>query len=268
MTGHSFGERGSGREAGTQPPGPPGSVLEAETMTRPEVAEALSRRSLAILPIGSTEQHGPHLPLGTDTLLAQEVARRVGEATGALVFPPLPLGYAWVWRDIPGTLTVDEATLQQVIKDIAHSLHRQGLRTLVLLNGHGANESALKYAVRELADEIPMKVLHFSYFNHFGEAAAVVESPKWHGTFHACEVETSLMLAVRPDLVRMDLAVREYPDAPPTYGVSPVSMGSVSRSGVFGDPTLATAEKGRALLEAAVANLVEIIRYAEENEQR
>ncbi len=237
-------------------------------MTRPEVAEALARRSLAILPIGSTEQHGPHLPLGTDTLLAQEVARQLAEATGALLFPPLPLGYAWVWRDIPGTLTVDEATLQQVIKDIAHNLHRQGLRTLILLNGHGANESALKYAVRELADEIPMKVVHFSYFNHFGDAAGLIESPRWHGTFHACEVETSLMLAVRPELCHMERAVREYPDAPPTYGVSPVSMGAVSRSGVFGDPTLATAEKGRRLLQAAVTNLAEIIRFADEIEQR
>jgi len=251
-----------GRQAPAQP-GPAGPLYEAERLTRPEVAEILARRPLAILPIGSTEQHGPHLPLGTDTILAQEVGRRLAAATGGLLFPPLPLGYAWVWRDIPGTLTIDEATLQQVLKDIAHNLHRQGVRTLVLLNGHGANESAMKYAVRELADEIPMQVLNLSYFNFFGDATRLIQSPKWHGTFHACEIETSLMLAVRPELCRMDRAVREYPEAPPTYGISPVSMGDLSRSGVYGDPTLASAEKGSQLLDAAVARLVEVIAFAE-----
>ena len=241
-----------------------GPVHEAERLTRPEALEVLLKRPLAILPIGATEQHGPHLPLGTDTFMAAEVARRLASRTGGLLFPALPVGYSWVWRDIPGTLVIDEATLQQVIKDIVHNLHRQGVRTLVLVNGHGANESALKYAVRELADETPMKVLYFSYFNHFGDSEKqVIDSPKWHGMVHACEVETSLLLAVKPELCRMDRAVEEYPEVPPAYGVSALSLGSLSASGVFGDPTLATAEKGEKLIEAAVARIVEIIETVE-----
>lgn len=240
-----------------------GPIYEAERMTRPEALQALLKRPLVILPIGATEQHGPHLPLGTDTFMAAGVARRLAARTGALLFPALPVGYSWVWRDIPGTLVIDEATLQQVIKDIAHNLHRQGVRMLILLNGHGANESAMKYAVRELADEVSMKVLYFSYFNHFGETEKqVIQSPKWHGMVHACEVETSLLLAVKPELCHMDRAVREYPAVPPTYGVSALSLGSLSDSGVYGDATLATAEKGERLIQAAVDRIAGIIEAA------
>ena len=192
--------------------------------------------------------------------MATEVARRVAARTGALLFPALSVGYSWVWRDIPGTLGIGEATLKQVIKDIAHNLHRQGLRMLVLLNGHGANESALKYAVRELADEVATKILYFSYFNHFGEAEKeVIQSPKWHGMIHACEEETSLLLAVKPELCHMERAVKEYPEVPPVYGVSALPLGSLSESGVYGDATLATAEKGEKLIQAAVDRITDII---------
>ncbi|MHB9145765.1 MAG: creatininase family protein [Symbiobacteriia bacterium] len=232
---------------------------EAERLTRPEVAELMRQTPVAILPLGATEQHGPHLPLGTDSFLAQEVARRLAAATGALLFPPIPVGYSWVWRDIPGTLTLDEATLEQVIKDIAHGLHRQGFKTLILVGGHEANNAAMKYAVRELADEIPMRVLYFFYPGLEAAAAGLIESPTWHGMIHACELETSLLLAARPELCHMDRAVREYPAKPADYGHSARSLGSLSESGVFGDATLATAEKGERLLNAVVARLVELV---------
>lgn len=238
-------------------------AYEAECLTRPDIARILERRPLAILPVGATEQHGPHLPLGTDTFIANEVARRVAMRVEALLFPPLPIGYSWVWRDIPGTLSIEESTLQAVIKDVARNLHRQGLRMLVIINGHGANEYPIKYAVRQLADEVAMKVLYFSYFNFFGdEEKEVVESPRWLGMIHACEVETSVLLAVRPDLCRMERAVKEYPFVPATYGVSSLSLGSLSQSGVFGDATLASAEKGEKLLRAAVDRIVNVIESA------
>lgn len=232
---------------------------EAEQLTWPEAREVLRRRPLAILPLGATEQHGPHLPLGTDTFLAQEVARCLAMATGGLLFPPLPVGYSWVWRDIPGTLMIDEDTLERVIKDIARNLFRQGFKTLVLINGHDANNAAMKYAVRELADEIPMRVLYFFYPGLEEAAAGLIESPRWHGMIHACELETSLMLAVKPELCHMDRTVREYPEKPPAYGYSSLSLGTLSRSGVFGDATLATPDKGRQLLEFVVARLVNIL---------
>jgi len=238
-------------------------IHEAERMTRPEALRALQKRPLAILPIGATEQHGPHLPLGTDTFMAAEIGRRLAARTGALLFPALPVGYSWVWREIPGTLVIDEATLQQVIKDVAHNLHRQGVNMLVLINGHGANESAIKYAVRELVDEIAMRVLYFSYFNHFGEVEKqVIQSPKWNGMVHACEEETSLLLAVKPELCHMERAVKEYPEIPPTYGISALPLGRLSDSGVYGDATLATAEKGEKLIQAAVDHITDIIEAA------
>jgi len=237
-----------------------GPVYEAERLTRPEAAAVMQRRPLAILPLGATEQHGPHLPLGTDTFLAQAVARRLAAATGGLLFPPLPVGYSWVWRDIPGALVIDEATLERVIKDIAQNLFRQGFRTLVLICGHDANNAAMKYAARELADELPELTMVYFFYPGLEEAAAqVIESPKWHGMIHACELETSLLLAVQPELCHMDRAVREYPSRPAGYGTTALSLGSLSESGVFGDATLATAAKGHQILEAVVARMVTVL---------
>lgn len=235
---------------------------EIRHMTRDEVAEAIDDYPVAILPLGATEQHGHHLPLGVDVMLAEGISRRVAEETGALLLPAVSFGYSWVWRDIPGTVSIQQHHVEAIIKDVAHGVSRYGVELLVLINGHEANDASMKYAVRELQDEVSMPVVYFFYPGLAEVMAKHCESPTWHGMIHACELETSLMLALYPEHVRMDRAVAEYPERPSLYGRSTISLGDLSESGVYGDPTKATAEKGRLMLDAFVGTISENVREA------
>lgn len=219
--------------------------LEAARATLPDIRDFVAREPFAILPVGSTEQHGPHLPTGTDTMIAETMALETAKLSRGLVLPALPLGYAWVWRDVPGTLTLRFDTYMQVIRDVAESLDRWGIKALYVISGHGSNPQPLKHALRELIhDRYGIRMLYGMY-GGLKEMTAEADSKPWADDFHAEEIETSLMLAIAPDLVRMDLAAPDYPPVPPDYGKSELSMGHIMRSGVFGDPTPATAEKGR-----------------------
>ncbi|HHT89729.1 MAG: creatininase family protein [Limnochordia bacterium] len=237
------------------------SPYELEYMTRPEAAECFSKWKTAILPIGATEQHGPHLPLGTDSFIAHHVAVKLAERVQAVVLPVLPMSYSWVWRDIPGSMVLSVDTVKNTIKEIAHSLHRQGCDRLVVFSGHGANDSAMKYAGRELADEIPLEVYYFVYPNLQQIAKRYAKAPLWHGMFHACEFETSWILAIRPDLCHMDKAVAEYPpdDDAFLYHYSSLPMGALSSSGVYGDATKATREKGEVTLGEIIEYMVDVL---------
>lgn len=237
-------------------------VKEAINMTRDEVKAALEEFPVAILPIGATEQHGHHLPLGVDIYLAEGVSKRICEKTGALLLPTLPFGYSWVWRDIPGTVSLQQHHVEAVIKDVAHSVHRYGVKTLIIVNGHDANNASMKYATRELVDELDMKVVYLFYPDLASVMNEHCESKPWHGMIHACEMETSLMLALKPELVDMSKAVREYPEKPALYGRSTISLGELSKSGVYGDATLATREKGEKLLDSFVGKMVELVENA------
>ncbi|MDM5338485.1 creatininase family protein [Fictibacillus enclensis] len=217
-------------------------------MTRDEVAEAVADFPVAILPLGATEQHGHHLPLGVDVYLAEGISRKLAQRTGALLLPSLPFGYSWVWRDIPGTVSLEQHRVEGVIKDVAKSVQRYGIQLLVLVNGHDANNASMKYAVRELQDELDLTVIHLFYPNLDNVMKTHCESPTWHGMVHACEFETSLMLALCPEMVDMKKAVREYPKKPLLYGKSTISLGDLSKSGVYGDATLATKYKGEAMI--------------------
>lgn len=229
--------------------------LDAETATWEECRDFLARQPCAILPLGATEQHGPHLPQNTDTILAAALARGVAERSRGLVLPCLPVGYSWVWRNFPGSLTLSFDTFRAVIKDLARSLDRNGCRALLCLTAHAANPQPLKYTARELVDELPLRVLHLCYPG-LSEVLADADSPTWRpGNFHAEEFETSLMLHLRPDLVRMERAVREYPPPSLDYEHSSLEMGALSRSGVFGDATVATAERGERWLTACVTHI-------------
>lgn len=232
--------------------------LDAATATWEECHDFLKQHSCAILPLGATEQHGPHLPQNTDTVIAEALASRVAEQSVGLVLPTLSIGYSWVWRDYAGSLTFSFDTFRAVIKDIARSLDRNGCCAMMTITAHGANPQPLKYTARELADEIEMKILRVFYPN-LSEIISDAESPTWLPmNFHAEEFETSMMLYLRPDLVRMDRAVREYPPRSIDYEMSTLPMGALSKSGVFGDATVATAEKGERWFNACVESIVNV----------
>lgn len=235
-------------------------TVEAKYLSRDAFAARIAAFPAVILPLGATEQHGYHLPLGVDIILAEALAVRVAEATGATVMPAMPFGYSWVWRDAPGSVTVESRTLEDVIVQVAESLARHGVRHVFLINGHEANSATMKYASRRLWDHAGVKVWRLFYPDLGSVMAEHCDSPTWHGIVHACEFETSLMLAVAPHLVEMDKAVREYPPRDRGYFQGGRPMGDLSESGVFGDATLATAEKGEAMLSIFVDSMARALR--------
>jgi creatinine amidohydrolase len=238
------------------------SVIEWATLTWLEAAEVLKSRPVALLPLGAVEEHGPHLPLGADTLAATALARRLAAATGAVLLPTLPYGQVWSLSRFPGSLSVSNGTLSALVHDVAAELARQGFRALVLLTAHLGNLTALKETARHLHEALSHFPVLYLFYPGLQEAAdGVRTSAVSHpGILHADEIETSLLLALAPEAVHMERAVAEYPVFPPDFDVRPVRWHEISTSGVFGDPTQASAEKGERLLAAVLAQATALVR--------
>lgn len=235
-------------------------MLDAATASWEEIAAAVSRGLVAILPVGAVEQHGPHLPLLTDTVLAGGVARRIAEnLDSALLLPAIAYGDAWTAEGWAGTLSLSPDTLRSTVIDLGRGLHRMGVRGLVTINGHFGNREPIGLAARALG-ELGFPVLHLDYPRLEALAAEHMESePAGPGFYHADEVETSMMLALAPESVRLDRAQPEYPDFPPLFGSEPMKLSAFNRSGVFGDPRPATADKGEALIAGIAAESLRLI---------
>jgi creatinine amidohydrolase len=237
----------------------------------PEVADRLTDASVVIQPIGAVEQHGPHLPLATDLIVAQATVDAVvaerGEELDLWVLPPLAYGksneHAWA----PGTVWLSATTLLSVLGDLGRSLASLPTRRLAFVNGHGGNTQLLAVACREL--RLDHGLLTFLLHPHVprdsggGAPTDLTEDTELGMGIHAGRDETSLILHLRPDLVDMSRAVACVP-APLAanqhvrFG-GDVGFGWLSNdlhpSGVIGDPTTATAERGKQLFEAMVAAL-------------
>lgn len=227
-----------------------------------EINALAARDAVVILPVGSTEQHGPHLPTQVDALLSGEVARRaarrIAATTPVVVAPTVWSGLAEHHISLGGTLSLDFQAFFSLLQGLCRSLARQGFRRVLILNGHGGNIAALTVVVNELAVELQMPLAATSYWVLAkDDFARVLERQKT--VRHACEAETSMMLALTPDLVDMGKAAdlvgpteREITDVVGTDAVHRWrSFKSRTTHGVIGDPRTATAEKGERLLDAA-----------------
>ena len=236
--------------------------------------EALDReRTVAILPIAAVEQHGPHLPLDTDTFLCTQVVEAAGAQAQAggpvLVAPTLAYGSSAHHMAFAGTLTLTAATFLASVVELCGSLIGHGFRRLLVVNGHGGNSALAREAVQQLALDARVLAAAADYWALARETAAEVRDSPPGGMAHACEFETSLMLYLRPESVRNELVRREIPE--PRFAqerldlVSPgrVAAGwqthELSSSGVLGAPDLATGEKGKRLFEACVEGLSRLI---------
>lgn len=225
----------------------------------PDIAVLVDQGALAVLAIGACEQHGAHLPLTTDTDMALGMARRIAAELGALVLPPIAYGDAWNNEAFPGTLSLSPTTLRAVIEDVGHGLRRMNVRGLVIVNGHFGNREPIALAARTLVTA-GLPVMHLDYPGMEKLAAEICDSePAGPGFYHADEVETAMMLAIRPEAVDLARAAPEYPQFPPTFGLEPLQLRSFNASGVFGDPRPATAEKGEALMAGIAAESLRLI---------
>lgn len=236
-----------------------------EELTRFELKELINDNCYAILPVGATEQHGPHLPIGTDKYLAEYVSKKLSERIESVIFPTYNFGYSWVWKDLPGTLTLSQETFKKVLYELIVSMIGQGFKKIIIVNGHDSNNKAIRYVQREIYDQYPnIKVLMMFYPGMKELYSKYMESPTWDGMFHADEWETSLMLAAKEHLVEMDKAVCEYPEKPNLYGLDASSLSTISKSGVYGDATKATKDKGEKIIEGTIEYILNILK--KENE--
>jgi creatinine amidohydrolase len=236
--------------------------------------EAMPHRDQVVIvqPMGAIEQHGPHLPLVVDSAIATTVLghalARLDEAIPAYSLPPLYYGKSNEHWHFPGTITLSAETLLRVITEVAESLYRSGFRKLVLLNAHGGQPQVLEIVARDLHLAYPDLMVFPLFVWAVPNAAADLLTPQeMELGIHAGDAETSLMLSILPDQVRMDKAQAEFPQNLPTdtwltmEGALPFAWVTqdLSQSGVLGDPTVATAAKGDQLLESLVQGWVTVL---------
>jgi creatinine amidohydrolase len=231
----------------------------------PELKSTLSRA--CVVPLGSLEQHGPHLPLCTDTTIVTEIARRLELrlSDSVVLAPEQPIGYS-PHHAAFGCLSLDLAAYMALIRNVCHSFAVMGFRRILLLNGHGGNDVPCRAAMCELKVELPdIRIVFASYWTVAAEAFNRIRTSPPGGMGHACEMETSIMLALHPEQVHLELArddgpitragedrAGQVPDmlrAQPYYMVR--NFDELSSTGTVGSPSHASAAKGELFLDAA-----------------
>jgi creatinine amidohydrolase len=235
-------------------------VLRVAEMTMTQFARARRKKRTVIIPLGSTEEHGPHLPLDTDDHRAGDCAPG-GEDTGALVAPALSYGICTSTALHPGTVGISPDTFRALVRDLIRGFHAQGIISFVLLTGHagGLHVNAMREAGEEMLFALPdIRVALLSAYDLMkSETADLVETK---GDGHAGEMETSCLLAIAPDLVA-GTAKKEYPTFPKAILVRKKTR--YWKSGVWGDPAKASAAKGREILKRVSSRAAEVVRELE-----
>lgn len=251
-----------------------------ERLTWPQAKQAFEKTSVVVIPTGSNEQHGPHLPTGTDWMVAREVARRLGERAEVIVTPGLPFGYAKYHTVFPGTIAVTEETLKHAMIDICGDLLKYGATHILFVNGHGGNTTALRQTGEWLRERcVPSVVSSWWTMAH-------VVNPAWNMIGHADYIEVAAMMAIAPELVDLSVAKnhknRKLTDklSFDNLGVVRFKEGTMAINGVMTDvtetgdmlelgesaatdydiePTAGTAEMGNAILDGVADYLAEFV---------
>jgi len=243
-------------------------------LTSKQIRELPKDKALVILPVGAVEQHGPHLPVLTDTLIGEATLTRAFELLPAdaqvWLLPPIAYGKSDEHLGLPGTVSISAATLQGLVTDIAASLKRSGFRKLLLFNTHGGNVDLLNVVAREIRIAHGMTVFCLSP-SSLGGAEGVIDAEELEYGIHGGDYETSIVMAIKPRWVQEDLLVSERPSLGGQRFLTLEGrirfawrMADISATGVCGDATKATAAKGEiiqervtAVLAAALAELCE-----------
>lgn len=235
--------------------------------------DGVSRDTICLLPLGATEQHGPHLPLATDQIIADGMAARLDAACGGrlLVLPGLPATCSVHHMAFAGSLSLEHETFAQVVLQLVRSAAHHGFTRFFLLNAHGGNISIGGVIAEQLSAQLPDVELVFgTWFRMAGERLRHLVEGAYPAVGHACEFETSLVMALRPELVDHASIVDDgIPASSPLLKFDLLSGGQPTRSlpfdrltsnGVWGKPTKATAEKGEAILSITIPLIVDVLR--------
>ncbi|MDY6874147.1 MAG: creatininase family protein [Chloroflexota bacterium] len=234
---------------------------EWHRMTWEEVGRLVtSGMDTAVLPVGATEQHGPHLGCGMDAEIASQLCRSVSEDTGAMLLPLLPfgcsVGHSRRW---PGTLSLQPKTLIDIVKELGDWVYASGIRRLFIINSHVTNYAPLRCSLEMLRaeyDDMMLTVINTGTISERVKERHFHDADDWH----ANDAETALMMAVSPEMVR-EGKIAESDDEDRTEAcVFSHPVNRTSRNGVTGKPSLASAEQGKELFEWMVEDLSEIVR--------
>ncbi|MGH9657858.1 MAG: creatininase family protein [Bryobacteraceae bacterium] len=244
-----------------------------EEFTWPEIREAVAENRVAVLPVGTVEQHGPHLPLVTDVLTATEMSRLAVERLPrqAVLMPSVYYSFNEHHLDFPGTIAIEGPTIINYVTDIGRSLAHHGFRKILLVNGHGSNVPFLDVAARNITNRTDAICALVSWWSLIPRdlLERLRESEFPGGMAHGCELETSVLLYLRGDLVQFEKAERDISFQKTEFfywdlgAPSPVFFqewfSRYSRTGTVGDPTKATREKGEQFVSAVVGRMVALI---------
>jgi creatinine amidohydrolase len=241
-------------------------ALELDTLTWPEVRQEIEAgRDTVVVAFGAVEQHGHHLPLGTDAMLGDELSWRLAERLDAFRAPTVRVGCSRHHLAFPGTMSVSEETFKGVVHDLLAGWAGHGFRRIVLLPTHGGNFGPLTAALEEMEPLDGVKVIGIGDLGLLVQATlglgAELGVPASEGGLHAGQWETSMMLAVHPELVRMDRAVAGYTGDLETGLPRFMSEGvhALTDTGVIGDPANASAEHGHLYIERLLDLAAELV---------
>ena len=226
-------------------------------MSWTEAKEYFKDNDIAIVPVGSNEQHGPQNPLGTDHLIAEAIARETAKRTKTLCLQVIPFGVSSHHKQLWGTIYISARTFKTYVKEVCLSLSYYGITKIVIINGHGGNRCALVEIARELRERKVFATI-FQWWEAANKLLLGLFKPEERG--HAAAEETSVNLALHAQIVDMNKAVDEEPrkHAVQATGITlPLDTVDYTFSGVFGKSTTASAEKGKKVFEVAVKELVE-----------
>lgn len=235
--------------------------LQLETWSSPEVKRCIQKAdTLAIIPVGSFEQHGPHAPLGTDTFICLEISNRLARKIGGVVLPPIWYGVSDEHMDFAGTVTVSADTLGSLLTDVVMSVKAMGFNKILVLNGHGGNVPHLSFLKAKAKQTVGQDVFleAISYWDKLPELDKMrLSSLEWG--LHANEYETSLISYIYPSMVKKLKDIKNFPDisAFPEQELNEQVFRDLIKgsNGVWGDPGQASIKKGRSFLGAIELSL-------------
>jgi creatinine amidohydrolase len=247
-------------------------MMRWEELTSPQLGGLDRSDTVVVLPIGSVEQHGTHLPVGTDTILAHAVSLAAAQrAGGVVVLPPPWFGFSAHHMRFAGSISLRAETLMAVVEDVVGSVVQQGFRRLLVVNGHGGNNGIIDVLASTLGHRHygQARIATLTYFALARDSIAALRRSAPGGMGHACEFETSMVQHLRPELVQLEGAETTYPDPGSPYLTTDLigsqavrvyhDFADLSRSGTLGDPSLASAAAGAAFFDGAVRALSDFI---------
>jgi creatinine amidohydrolase len=239
-----------------------------------EVGEMDRGSTTILIPLGSTEQEGTHLPLGVDTYVAERLAHEVARETAALAGPALPLGYSGWFLEFPGTISLKVETLIQVLREYTSCLIHHGFRKFIFINGHAGNSTPVDVVARECTSDHPVHIAMVEIWKIANSMAQGIPELRENTFKHAGEIMTSIMLFLHPEMVSLDRAKIEYVKSsreqfrakstlgPAEFKEIEISLydraKNLTESGIMGDPSAATPQKGEAIFNRLKAYLIEM----------